>query len=309
MDHSPPANQQDQATYYVALAEQARREMFGPKRCEWLERLTREYNNIQLALRWLSDRGEAEQGLRLAVGLREFWLSGSQIDTGRHWLEIFLAQPQMAIPSKRRAQGLDDLASLAFWQNDKETVRSLTLESLAIRRQLDDQQGVAVSLIHAGNFARLFERDFSAARAYYEESESILRELYGEQGLATIYIVQGNLALDEGEYLAAGRLLRQSLEMLRKEEAIWGINFVLDSLAGVAAHQGQPQRALQLAAAGEALRASAGITHPPVTQRWVEAILQPAKQALDPETVEAAWSKGQALTWQEAVAYALAEPD
>ncbi len=83
MDHSSPINRQDQAAYYVTLAEQARGEMFGPKRRAWLERLAHEYNNIQSVLGWLSEHGEAEQGLRLAIGLRQFWLSGSRIDTGR----------------------------------------------------------------------------------------------------------------------------------------------------------------------------------------------------------------------------------
>ena len=89
---------------------------------------------------------------------------------------------------------------------------------------------------------------------------------------------------------------------------MWSINFSLDSLAGLAAHQRHPKRALRLAAAGETLRTSIGIVHPPVTQAWVDEILKPAWQILDRATANKSWAEGQALTWEQAVAYALESP-
>lgn len=66
--------QQRHAAYYVTLAEQTRRKMFGPGRRAWLDRLEQEHHDLEAALYWLADSGQVEQGLRLAVGLREFWL-------------------------------------------------------------------------------------------------------------------------------------------------------------------------------------------------------------------------------------------
>jgi hypothetical protein len=301
-------NQADRASYCVALAEQARDEMFGPKRKTWLDRLEQEYSEIQAALRWFVEQGEAKQGLRLVIGLREFWLGSDHIKAGRNWLETFLAHPQVSEPSKLRAQGLDDLAALAFWQNDKESVRALTLEALAMRRSIDDKQGLVVSLIHAGNFELMFEKNPSRARSYYEERQVILQELYGDRGVHVPMNTMGNLALLEGDYTTANRLLRQALEAQREEEELWVINYTLDSLAGIAANQGDPKRALRLAGASEALRSSMGIIHSPVARAWVDEILKPAWQALEPETANETWAEGLAMTWEHAVSYALENP-
>jgi hypothetical protein len=51
---------------YVALVEQARREMFGPQRQAWMARLEQEHDELRALLHWLATQGFAEQGLRLA---------------------------------------------------------------------------------------------------------------------------------------------------------------------------------------------------------------------------------------------------
>jgi hypothetical protein len=38
----------------------------------WYRRLEQEHDNLRLALRWLLDRGEAEEALRLATALSVF---------------------------------------------------------------------------------------------------------------------------------------------------------------------------------------------------------------------------------------------
>lgn len=308
MKKSLADNKANRTSFFVALAEQARDEMFGPKRKAWLDRLEQEYGEIQAALSWFAEQGEAKQGLRLAIGLREFWLGSDHIEAGRTWLKTFLAHPQVSEPSKLRAQGLDDLATLAFWQNDKESVRGLYLEAMTMRRIIDDKQGLVVSLIHAGNFELMFEKNPSAARSYYEERQVILQELYGDRGAHVPSNTMGNLALLEGDYATANRLLKEALETQRDEEDLWVINYTLDSLACTAANQGYPKRALRLAGASEALRRSLGIVQPPVAQAWVDEMLKPAWQALEPETANETWAKGQAMTWEHAVSYALENP-
>lgn len=204
-----------------------------------------------------------------------------------------------------RAQALDDAASLAFWQNDKAATTALSEAALAMRRELDDKHGIAISLIHLGTDKRLFEKDYAAARALYEESLAILRELGNELSIAYALCNLGNLALDQGDYTTAHLLMRRNLVTFRDHQEIWAINFMLDAFAGLAAHQGQPERALRLAEAGEALREAVGIVHPSVTQAWVDELLNPAFQALDEDQAAAAKATGRAMTLEQAVAYAL----
>ncbi len=291
----------------LTLVEQAQSELFGPQRAAWLERLEQEYEHLQVTLKQLLDAGEAEQGLRLAAGLREFWLSTGRIDKGREWLRAFLAHPEAQAQTAIRAWALDVAGALAFWQSDQDATQALMDEALAIRQELGDRQSIALSLIHIGTNKWVFERDLNTARTLYEKSLAISQELDNGIGVAYVRINLGHLALEQGEYSVAYPSLKEGLVVLRDAKALWAINFALDGFAGIAVGLGQPQRALRLAGASEALRESAGILLPPVWQAWVERLLEPARNTLDEEECAAAWAEGRAMNLERAVAFALDE--
>jgi tetratricopeptide (TPR) repeat protein len=292
----------------LTLVEQAQSELFGPKRAAWLERLEQEYDSLRATLGQLLDSGEAEQGLRLAAGPREFWLGTGRIDEGGDWLRAFLTLPQAEARTAIRARALDVAGALAFWQSDRDLAGALMQEALAIRRELDDKQGIALSLIHLGNNKWIFESDYTAARMLFEESLAICEALGGETDMAyPPHQNLGHLTVEQGDFRRAQSLLRRSLLTLRDKEGIWAINFTLDGLAGLAAGQGQPEKALRLAGASEALRESAGIRLPPVWQARVERLLEPAWKMLDETSCSVAWAEGRAMNLEQAVAFALDE--
>lgn len=78
---------------------------------------------------------------------------------------------------------LNGAGTLALFQADYVTARSLHTESLAIRRKLADRQGAANSLNNLGNVAN-GQGDYTAARALQEESLEIRRELGDHRGMA-----------------------------------------------------------------------------------------------------------------------------
>ena len=88
---------------------------------------------------------------------------------------------------------------------------------------------------------------------------------------------------------------------------MFNLPFALDSVASLAALEGRPGRALRLAAAATAWRERLGMLVPPMWRPRVERTLERAREQLDPETAAAAWSAGQALTMEEAIAEALEE--
>jgi tetratricopeptide (TPR) repeat protein len=292
------------ADYYMELAEQARREMFGPQRAAWMDRLEGESENLRAALRWLAERGEAARGLRLAVGLREFWWGGGHVSEGREWLATLLALPQAAERTILRAKALDDLGALAYLQNDYSTAHSLEEESLEIRRGVGDMHGVAVSLIHMGVNAR-DQGDYATARTRFEESLVIMRELGTRHGIVYSLCGLASVALDEGDYAAARPLLKEILPTLRERGDVWAISFQLDEWAGVAVGEGQPQRALRLAGAGAAMREANYVLIGPDYQAKLDRRIEPARTVLDESAQAAAWAEGRAMTLEEAVAYAL----
>ena len=292
-------------TSYLALVEQAHAELFGPQRPAWLDRLEREYHQLRAVLHRLQEGKEAEKGLRLAIALREFWLASGRVSEGRYWLAVFLAFPLAAVRPAIRARALDVAGALAFWQSDQAMAQAWMAEGLAIRREMADRLGIAVSLIHLGMNKWIFESNYPAARALYEESLAIYQELDNKVGIANVRQHLANLALVQGEYVAAYSLLKNSLLTLRDEQELWSINFALDSLAGVAVNQRQVKRALRLAGASEALREAIGVLLPPVWQAWIEGLLEPAWQMLDENSGATAWAEGWAMSVEQAVCYAL----
>ena len=73
----------------------------------------------------------------------------------------------------------------------------------------------------------------------------------------------------------------------------------------LASAQQQPARAVKLFGASDALLRAFNITLPASDQPEFEHWLAVARAQLDAEAYQAAWAAGQALTFEEAVAYAM----
>ena len=76
-------------------------------------------------------------------------------------------------------------------------------------------------------------------------------------------------------------------------------------MAGLAARQGQPARALRLAGAAAALRDRIDEQPWPANQATLTRRLAAAREALSAQGQAAAWADGQALTVEQAIAEAL----
>ena len=292
------------ADYCVALAEHAHRELLGPRRVPWLDLLEREHANLRAALSWFAKRGEAEQGLRLASALRQFWSGEAHIREGREWLGKFLAFPQATEGTARRAFALDVAGGLALCQGDYAAARPMQEESLALYRESDDRRGVGYALIHLGHTAR-GQGDDVEARHLYEESLEVFRQLDIKGDIAHSLANLGNVAVDAGDYATARALIADGLAIYREVGNVWAMVHMIGNTAGVVACLGQPERALRLAGAAAAQREAKNVPLAPDLQARLERLLTPARQALDEDARAAAWAEGRSMTLEEAVAYAL----
>jgi predicted ATPase/DNA-binding XRE family transcriptional regulator len=130
------------AVYFAALLEEAREHLLGADQSRWFARLERELDNLRAALRWASDHGCAELGLRMAVALRRFWDTHGQLREGLSWLELWL-RPEVTVPVELRAQGLRSSGELAGRLGDFRLATERCEASLALYRDLDDRPGIA----------------------------------------------------------------------------------------------------------------------------------------------------------------------
>jgi len=83
----------------------------------------------------------------------------------------------------------------------------------------------------------------------------------------------------------------------------------LEGMTGVAQGQSQSSRAARLGGAASALRESIGSPRSPAEQEEIDQQVAAVREALGEAAFAAAWDAGRAMTWEQAVEYALAGPD
>lgn len=297
------------ALYFVPFAEAAEAALAGPQQATWLERLEREHDNLRAALRWAWESGEIGVGLRLAAALWRFWYVRGYPGEGREWLERLLAlhdADSHTVPAAVRAHALAGAGMLTYSQGDYVRATALFEQALDLYRPEGDRRGVATTLNYLASVAR-DQGDSRRAMALYEESLALRRDLGDARGIAASLNNLGLLARDRGEYERATGLHRESLELLRRVRDGLSAAACLEGLAAVAGARGRRERAAQLYGAADALRAAGETPLPPADRALHDRAMDDSRAALGQEGFAAAWARGCALSFDEAIADALDE--
>jgi predicted ATPase/class 3 adenylate cyclase len=338
------AVQRQHAEFFLALAEEAEPQLFFTLRAHWLERLEHEYGNLRAALRWFTDQQAVETSLRLGGMLCSFWEVRGYLTEGRKWLAELLALAAAKPRTAERAKALLGAGNLASLQGDYVSAETLLTESLAIGREVGNQRGAAWSLASLGwvrhiqgdaaaahrlleesatigrevgdtsvtafalhSLAQVRERqgDLATARAYEEESLAIWRGLRDPRNMAFTLVVLGRLAFAQGDDAAARAWWNEGLAIAAEVRDPWCIGCFLGSFVALAVSQQQPVRALRLAVATDVVFQMVGTPLPLATGELVEHGRAQAMQVVDTNTQARARAEGQAMTLEQAVAYAL----
>lgn len=241
--------QEQHVGFYLALAEQLSEGLAGPEQRKLLTEIENELDNMRQAIAVSIDRPDgAEIGLRFGVALGKFWRVRGHFSEGRELLAALLARPprpenvgterEPGPPSYQayRASGLSAAAYLARDQSDYETARTMFEESLALRRSLDDQPGIALALSGLGSIAN-DRGDYPLAISLHEQSLQIRRGLYDQRGIAECLGHLGTLYFSLDDYPKARALCEESLELQRSLGDSRGIASVLGNLGIMARYK------------------------------------------------------------------------
>ncbi|HEU5099251.1 MAG TPA: tetratricopeptide repeat protein [Roseiflexaceae bacterium] len=222
------------------------------------------------------------------------------------YLDESHARFRTMVDQRGASWALAALGWLMHFQGDTAAARPLLEESVAIFRQVRDTYGTAEAL-HL--LAQVVERqnDLTTARAYEEESLAIWRETGDPRNMAFTFVVLGRLAFSQGDNLAARGLWNEGLAIAAKVQDPWCIGCFLGSFVALAAAEHQPTRALRLRAAADAAFQMVGTPLPLATGELAERGRTQAMLVVDAATQAAAHAEGQAMTLEQAVAYALEE--
>jgi tetratricopeptide (TPR) repeat protein len=222
---------------------------------------------------------------------------------------------QESLALRRRSGNLhgitNSLAGLAYYaihEGDYATARGYVQEHLQINEALGNQNGVASGLVILGQIA-FMEGDYGAAQLLYEKSRQLCEETNDWSQLGNPIVGLGTIALQQGEYAQASRLFEQSLGVYQTAGALVALARVLGHLGTLAVKQGQAVRALSLAGAATAVCGTLHVYGLALEQRAFEQTQATARRLLTAEEAAAAWAVGQAMTPEQAVAYALTKTE
>ena len=272
------------AEHFLALAEEAEPELWGPEDKAWLERLEAEHDNLRAALSWTLERREAEPALRLAGALWRFWITRGYYEEGRRWFEGALEKGERTVA---RARALSGLGHLALWQGDlnraktaaqeglklskeagfegmfaadfliilgevtmrtkghNERAKELLEAALVLSRETGDRRGMAWSLGSLANVSSSQE-DHERAKELYEEGLALSRELGGAETIGVQLLSLGYEFLLEGNHERATALNEEAATLLRNRGYRTGLEKALDNLGWAALVRRDHDRASEL---------------------------------------------------------------
>jgi tetratricopeptide (TPR) repeat protein len=325
----------------LRFAEEVGRELRGADAAQWRGRMDSRYDECEQALRWFLDRDRADEGLRLALALVDYWQFSDRISDGREWLDRVLKA--RTTEDVLRAEVLFQAGLLAFWQGDDEAARTLHRRSLDLARMLGDPTEIALALtgvarvelrtdldraralclealdtvagtddvrgrssaFHVLGVAAQMSREFPEARDWMSRRLDLARQMGDLRAVAG---EAGNLSVVELELGNHGRAKELALEGLRLADQCgdaWMIPYDLNGLAAIDVKTGNHERAVKLLAAANRIVTQQGAAWPPDEGPLFERSRATAAQALSPAAFERAWSEGQAMSMADAVTYGL----
>jgi class 3 adenylate cyclase/tetratricopeptide (TPR) repeat protein len=212
-------------------------------------------------------------------------------------------------------------------------------ESAAIRERIGDRASLAAIWTNLGIVADQ-RGDFAASRAFNEQALAIHRELGNRWGIANALnnvavvdvqegrldiakdlgteAVRGLAEIGDAQMLAIARhslanvyralgdgdearpLFAASLETYRRLDDRWGLAFLLEDIGILVAHDGDPQRALELLGAADRIRKDDELPRAPGHERELQKEFDAVRAALG-EAAEPARERGQAWALEEAL--------
>jgi tetratricopeptide (TPR) repeat protein len=331
------------AAFYLDFAETAEPELVRANQVEWLDRLAVDGPNITVALSWLLDQNRIEEGLRLAVAMRFFWLRRAPFSEGSRWLTAFLERATTGVPPRIRARAVAAAGSFKHWLGHLEETSRLYQDALALFREAGDLIGEARLLRNLASVA-IDLGQLDEAEALLAESRSVADRSGNPRSVADVVGLCGTLAFAQGDYDQASARLKEASDRYRdlgdvaslmdatgdagymtalSGDAVEAAKFFAESLTlavdleardriswallgagNLAAQQGDAALAVRLFAAATAIQQSMQEDLRPSVDVIQERILREQRKCLGESDYLAAWEEGRALPQERAIAEA-----
>jgi predicted ATPase/class 3 adenylate cyclase len=182
------------ARAYLAFAEANAPALWTRRRGAVARRFAAEGENLQAAVRWSIETGDAEAGLRLAAAVHPWWRLEGRIAERRATILAILEIPDAAVPSQWRMRAVEAAGSLFYYGGDNARAEAFYRDQLQMAQTLNDAQGTADALFNLAWTEDWRGREAEAYEAVGRLAESY-RELGDERSLTRTEVYRGALLL------------------------------------------------------------------------------------------------------------------
>jgi predicted ATPase/DNA-binding XRE family transcriptional regulator len=341
------ACQRRHAAYYASLARSLMSVGFGPD--SRADLLARNLTNARAALEWAQERREAVLGLQLA-GFTRLWNICGMNGEAERWLATMLALDAEArsagestAPQSLRVERLYGLARVRLNAGKLELAEVAAQESLALARQIGDENGLCDAYATLGMIAQARGDIEQATAAFTQSVAHAGSEAWGERRYRALYYL-AEIARQVGDLDRARSLLDDALAGARAAENDWdcavmttmlahlerqqqiydvarahyldGLDrfqrygsptffaWCLEGFSALLVEEGRFARAARLCSVAATLRTRARTPLPATERALFGETLSRARAALGPARFDAEWSTGSTLSEAAALAEA-----
>ncbi len=300
-------------------------------------------DNLRVAMRWALDAGESTTSLVLATAYSRLCVVRGPFGEGRSWLDAALTADCGEETPRERMAALIAGATLAERQRDLERARELAEAALSLATRIGDSTSVGVALEILGivsgvggdyeeaeslmrealavfsrngdernvremlamlGWAALARRDYPQARSVIGEALELSRQAHDSRGVFYGTGNLGHVAAREGRFAEALQLFREAL-LIGQQQDLQSEADTLEEVAAVAAAQLRCEQAAVMLGGADALREGTGAKQELVGQALREETLSILRGNLEADRLAAALERGQAMTLEQSVAYAV----
>jgi predicted ATPase/DNA-binding XRE family transcriptional regulator len=332
------------AAYFLDLAEEAEPHLRGSRQVEWLERLEAENANLRAAMSWAMDTDDAETAARLGWALWLFWRFHGHQREGRRWMEAVLERdvsPSLRPRAVHAAIAMaymqgdyeavaryssellelsrdvgDALCSAYAWCGlglvamDRRNFGEATScfeEALTLLRRAGEDGVVPVVRIWLGTVA-LIQGDQNRAIPLFEEGLAQARSRGDRLGTYNALYNLAQVALARGDLELATRMLEEGVTLSEQIGDQANLSYFLEGLAVVSGMQQEEGHSARLLGAAERLQEEAGASvynYYKPDRSLYDCTKADVRSRLGEEGFEQARAQGRAMSFEQAVTYAL----